>query len=78
MDQTLIAGLVVVIIALCQLVKSFSFIQRRYIPLVAILLAVVSSFALGGVHWTDLAAGVFVGLASVGLYSGFNSVVLKK
>jgi hypothetical protein len=78
MDQTVVGGLVVLIIALCQFLKNLTFVNSRYIPLIAILLGVLGSFAVGGVAWTQVAGGVLMGLSSVGLYSGFKATVLNQ
>jgi hypothetical protein len=78
MDSTIVSGLVVLIIALCQFAKTLTFVNSRYIPLLAILLGVLGSFAAGGVEWTQVLGGVLVGLSSVGLYSGFKATVLNQ
>ena len=78
MDQTIVAGAVVAIIVLCQFAKQLNFINRRAIPVIALVLGVPVSFVVGGVDWAQTAGGILVGLSAVGLYSGFRSTVQGK
>ena len=78
MDQTIVAGAVVAIIVLCQFAKTLNFISRRAVPVIALVLGVLVAYLVGGVDWVQTAAGIFLGLSAVGLYSGFRSTVQGK
>jgi hypothetical protein len=77
MLQTTIGLLIVIVIAICEGLK-FAKFPTRYIPLAAIALAIIGAIAVGGLSWLQVSAGVVLGLASSGLYSGFRSTILNK
>lgn len=78
MDQAVIGVIVLAIVAICQVLKTLTFISARYIPLIAIALGVGAAFGLGGVDWITTAAGIILGLSSSGLYSGVKTVVFNR
>ena len=75
MEQTTVVVSIIAILALCQGWKAFRIVTtNRYVPLVALVLGVLASLIIKG----DVVLGLVMGLAAVGLYSGFRSVVFNK
>lgn len=69
-------GLVPIIIALTQIVKSFVS-DERYIPLVALVLGLLGAVLVDGIGYigTTVVEGLIVGLTASGLYSGVKKTV---
>jgi len=69
-------GLVPVVIAITQWVKSSEFIPSRFVPLVAVVIGIVgASLTSGGFSLDTGVQGFLVGLSAVGLFSGTRTAV---
>lgn len=78
MDQTIVGGLVVAILVICQFAKTLRFVESRYIPVISIALGILGAYLVGGVTWAQTAGGVIMGLSASGLYSGFKAAILNR
>lgn len=76
MTLTMISGLVLVIVAVCQGVK-YAGVSSRYIPILAIVLGIAGAVYLAGADWLEVASGVIAGLTSSGLYSGLKKTIIN-
>ena len=75
MEQTTVVLSIIVVLALCQGWKAFRIVTtNRYVPLIALGLGVLASVIWGG----GTVLGLIIGLASIGLFSGFRSVFFNK
>jgi len=75
MTQLTTPIVIIAILAICSGLKSFRlFTTNRYIPLIAIGISLIISYSMGG----GFVLGLIIGLASVGLYSGWRSVFFNK
>jgi hypothetical protein len=75
MEQITVVISIIVVLALCQGWKAFRIVTtNRYVPLIALGLGVLASFAFQG----GVVLGLVMGLAAIGLYSGFKSVFFNK
>lgn len=72
-----IGALVVIIVAVCEAVKRAG-LNKRYTPLLAIILGVVGSLYFGGASWLVALSGVITGLTTSGLYDFTKKTVLGK
>ena len=77
MTLTNTAGLVLIIVALCQALK-YAGVASRWIPVISILLGLIGSLVLGGASWIEMATGIISGLTASGLYSGYKKTIINK
>jgi len=77
MSPTLMASMIVVILAICEAIK-YTKVRTRWIPLIAVVLGILGSMYFGGAGWIELAAGVVTGLSSSGLYSLYKRTIINK
>ena len=73
MNFEVIAIFVPVVIGLTQVVKDTKFVDKRFIPAVAVLLGVALAWFLGN----SLVDGVVMGLMSTGLFSAGKQIVTE-
>lgn len=73
------AILVAIVIGLTEVIKRATGLEKRYIPLLAVILGVILSFigAYLGVISATLISGITAGLVSVGLFSGIKNTFKK-
>ncbi len=80
MDMELIGGITAVplIIALLEVIKKMFPVTKEYIPLIAICLGLIASYAYtfyGATnYYQSTVVGLAIGLSSVGLFSGVKNV----
>ena len=76
MTVTTTAGLILIIVTLCQALKQTT-LPTRYIPVISILLGIAGGVYLGGTSWIDVSAGIISGLSASGLYSGYKKTIIN-
>lgn len=71
--NTQLAGLVFIIVVLCEGIKRAG-LKSKYIPLLAALLGMGGGVYLGGANWISSTSGILVGLATTGGYTMFKKI----
>ncbi len=63
MEIVSIGEIIGVVLVVCEVIKRAG-LQSKYVPLLAIVLGVASSFFFGGIGWENTLIGVVLGLGT--------------
>ncbi len=77
MDYTPIAMVVILVIAICEAVKTAG-VNSRWIPLLSVILAIAGAYFFDGASFLSTVAGVIVGLSTTGGYRLIKTTLLNK
>lgn len=75
-NEYLTLVLVPILIGILQVIKKAELFNSKFIPIVSLILGVILGIIFTGFNLKDgIIAGLFIGLSSVGLYSGTTNVI---
>ncbi len=73
---TIMAQVGAIVLALMQIVKQFN-VPKRYLPIFAIVFAVVLTCLFGGFSKMAVIVGLVTGLSAMGLFTGGKTIITK-
>lgn len=75
-NEYLTLVLVPILIGILEVIKKAELFNSKFIPIVSLILGVILGIIFTGFNLKDgIIAGLFIGLSSVGLYSGTTNVI---
>ncbi len=75
--MTLVGAMVVIIVGVCEALKSAG-IPSRFVPLLSVILGLGFAYFTQGVDFVSTASGVILGLATTGGYRVVKTSILNK